>query len=83
MVKVGISRKFGLVVRSRRIIAGLTQEALAEKAKLHPTYISMVERGLRNPTLEAAAQIADALQADLPELLREAMTQSSGKGGGK
>lgn len=79
MAKLGISKKFGLVVRSKRIAAGLTQESLAEKAKLHPTYISMVERGVRNPTLEAAAQIAEALKTGLPELLAEAIGKSPGK----
>lgn len=52
--------------------AHLSQEKLAERAGLHPTYISMVERGLRNPTIDAAAKIAKALKVTLPRLLEEA-----------
>lgn len=73
MGAVSITKLFGLAVRNRRIAVGLTQEALAELAGLHPTYISMVERGVRNPTLEASARIAKALQISLPQLLTEAL----------
>lgn len=55
--------------------AGLSQEELAERADLHPTYISMVERGVRNPTLDAAARIAKALKVGLPKLVEEAQQQ--------
>ncbi len=43
--------RFGLNVRRRREAAGLSQEALAEKADLDRTYISGIERGTRNPTI--------------------------------
>ena len=76
MAVPGISKLFGIAVRSKRSAAGLTQERLAELAKLHPTYISMVERGVRNPTLEASAQIARALKIGLPELIAEALSQT-------
>lgn len=62
-------------MRQRRLAAGLTQEDLADLAKLHPTYISMVERGVRNPTLEASALIAQALKISLPKLITEALGQ--------
>lgn len=68
-----ISRRFGSAVRARRIAAGLSQEKLAESAGLHPTYISMVERGVRNPTLDASARIAAALKAKLSTLIEEAL----------
>lgn len=72
-----ISKHFGRVVRRRRAEAGLSQEALAEKAGLHPTYISMVERGVRNPTLDVSARIAKALKASLPSLIDEAQRGTS------
>lgn len=59
-------------MRRRRIAAGLSQETLAEKADLHPTYMSMVERGVRNPTIEVAARISRALRMGLPDLIIEA-----------
>jgi transcriptional regulator with XRE-family HTH domain len=80
MESPGISKQFGLAVRQKRMALGLTQENLAERAKLHPTYISMVERGVRNPTLEASAQIAKALQISLPVLLEEALGNSNSNG---
>lgn len=73
MAAPGISKLFGLAVRNRRLAVGLTQEALAELASLHPTYISMVERGIRNPTLEAADRLATALKVGLPQLITEAL----------
>jgi transcriptional regulator with XRE-family HTH domain len=62
-------RAFGARVRRRRLELGLTQEALAERAGLHRTYIGMVERGDRNPTLGNQLRIARALQTDLGELV--------------
>ena len=67
-----LSKRFGTAVRFRRMAAEMSQEALAEKAALHPTYVSMVERGIRNPTLDVAARLAKALKVSLPELIEEA-----------
>lgn len=74
-----ISRQFGLAVRRRRVAAGMSQENLAERAALHPTYVSMVERAVRNPTLEACARIAKALKISLPRLIEEAQQQRSNR----
>jgi transcriptional regulator with XRE-family HTH domain len=62
-----------MAVRKRRLEAGLSQEKLAESAELHPTYIGLIERGLRNPTLDASARIAKALKISLPKLIEEAL----------
>lgn len=70
-----ISRQFGSTVRCRRTAAGLSQEKLAEKAGLHPTYISMVERGVKNPTLDVAMRISKALKVPLPQLIEEAQNR--------
>jgi len=67
-----ISKQFGVAVRNRRMAVGMSQEKLAERAGLHPTYVSMVERGVRNATLDVAARIAKALKVDLPKLIDEA-----------
>jgi transcriptional regulator with XRE-family HTH domain len=68
-----ISKRFGIAVRNRRVGAGITQECLAERAGLHATYVGMVERGVRNPTLDVAARIAGALKVDLPVLISESL----------
>jgi transcriptional regulator with XRE-family HTH domain len=81
-----ISKRFGVVVKRHRLALGLTQEALAEAAKLHPTYISMVERGVRNPTLDAAGNIANALKVSLSALIAESLgeeTKFNRKGDGR
>ena len=54
-------KQFGAVVRGFRTDAGLSQEALATAASLDRTYISGIERGIRNPTLEIIVRLADAL----------------------
>jgi transcriptional regulator with XRE-family HTH domain len=74
-----ISKQFGAAVRDRRMAAGLSQEKLAETAGLHPTYVSMVERGVRNPTLDVAARIAKALEVSLPRLIEQAQNRHGSK----
>lgn len=60
--------KFGRKVRELRAAAGLSQEALAEKAGLHRTYIGMIERAEKNITLANIEKIARALGAPLREM---------------
>ena len=57
----GILATLGLNVRRQREAKALTQEKLAEKAGLDPTYISGIERGLRNPGIVNVARLAKAL----------------------
>ena len=52
---------FGAIVRKRRTEQGISQESLASLAGLHLTYISMLERGIRNPSLTVILQLAEAL----------------------
>lgn len=61
MPKDNALRRFGKNIRIRREALGLSQEALAEKADLDPTYISGIERGVRNPSLLSIVRIAKAL----------------------
>lgn len=59
---------FGLNVRQRREALGLSQIKAAEKADLDSTYISGIERGVRNPSLLSMARVAKALGVTLAEL---------------
>ena len=52
---------FGRHLREARKLAGLTQEQLAHKAKLDRTYISLLERDLRSPTLKIFFRICQVL----------------------
>lgn len=79
MPRAKISIQFGSAVRSKRLAAGLSQEELAERVEIHSTYVGMIERGLRNPTLDVAARIAAALKVSLPKLIEEAEGFRPGK----
>jgi transcriptional regulator with XRE-family HTH domain len=48
---------------------GFSQEGLAFECGLHRTYISGVERGIRNPTVKVLGKIASALKVDVEQLL--------------
>jgi transcriptional regulator with XRE-family HTH domain len=56
-----VKKQFGAAVRLRRNHLGISQEELAGRAGLHRTYISDVERGARNVSLESIHRLADAL----------------------
>lgn len=60
----------GRAVRDLRTRSGLAQEQLAHASGLHPTYISGIERGARNPTWRTLARLCDALDVSMSELAR-------------
>lgn len=61
-------RAFGRNVARLRDERGLTQDALAEKADLDRTYLSGIERGLRNPGIKTVIRLARALDTSVAEL---------------
>lgn len=69
---------FGRAVRARRIELDLSQEKFALKAGLDRTYVSGVERGVRNVSLRNIAVIAEALEMPVAKLM-DSMTCKSGK----
>jgi transcriptional regulator with XRE-family HTH domain len=81
MRRLEMSDAFALVLKKHRMAKELSQESLAEKANLHPTYISLMERGLRNPSLNVSKSLAKALDTSLTDLIGEAEAlQPSTKG---
>jgi transcriptional regulator with XRE-family HTH domain len=56
-----IASAFGQVLRDARTQAGVSQEALALSCEIDRTYISLLERGLRQPTLSTLFSISDQL----------------------
>ncbi|MCH8255757.1 MAG: helix-turn-helix transcriptional regulator [Gemmatimonadetes bacterium] len=66
-----VQQRVGINVRNFRKERRLSQEALAFECGLHRTYISGVERGIRNPTVVALEKIATALQVPTWKLLKE------------
>jgi transcriptional regulator with XRE-family HTH domain len=67
-----LSDAFAHVLQKHRTAKKLSREALAERAGLHQTYIGLLERGLRNPSLDAANAIAQALAVPLSQMIAEA-----------
>jgi transcriptional regulator with XRE-family HTH domain len=63
--------RFPEVIRALRKEKGMTQEELADRAGLHFTYISQIERGLKSPSLRSLGQIADALDIPLSTLVKK------------
>jgi len=57
-----LSKSFGKKLRILRKSKKLSQEELAEKANLHPTYIGVIERGEQSATLDTVEKLAGALQ---------------------
>lgn len=63
-----IQAQFGAHLKKLRLQSGLSQEAFADKCGLDRTYVSGIERGVRNPTLEVLSILAQGLELTLAEL---------------
>lgn len=66
-----IAVRFGKAVRNLRHKEGISQEELADRCKLHRTYVSDVELGKRNVSLENIERLSLALHITLEELFAE------------
>jgi transcriptional regulator with XRE-family HTH domain len=64
-----VRERVGLNLQKLRRERGFSQEELADRANIHQTYLSGVERGKRNPTVTVLQRIADALGADIEDLV--------------
>jgi transcriptional regulator with XRE-family HTH domain len=62
-------RALGLNIKRVRLKKGLSQEALAEKCDFDRTYISLVERGKRNPSFLNLIRLAKGLGTSLSNLI--------------
>jgi transcriptional regulator with XRE-family HTH domain len=61
-------KNFGSRVAKARKAKGFSQEKLGEMANLHPTYVSGIERGVRNPSLIIVMRVAKALSLKVGDL---------------
>lgn len=64
-------RRLGDAIRFHRKQAGLSQEKLAEKADLHPVYVSAVERGAKTISMDSLMRIARSLKVRVRVLVAE------------
>jgi CheY-like chemotaxis protein len=72
MAVIDLKALLGAAIKAERSVLGISQEELAYRAGLHRTYVSDVERGARNPSLESVEKLAEALQLSVPMLFERA-----------
>ena len=70
LAAVDICKRPGSNIRRLRTERGLSQEALADLANIHRTYVSDIERGARNPTNAIVQRLGDTLGIEAADLLR-------------
>jgi transcriptional regulator with XRE-family HTH domain len=71
---------FGVVLRDLRQGRGLSQEALAQESDLDRTFISLLERGLRQPSLRTMLQLAGPLGVQPERLVRDVVATLAKRG---
>lgn len=67
---MNLPQVLGKNVRAARLRAGLSQEQLAFDAQMKRSYLSDLERGVRNPTVKAIGRLAAALEVAPADLLK-------------
>ncbi len=65
-----VRKQVGMAIRRLRHKQGVTQQALAERLQVYRTYLSGVESGQRNPTIQTLSRFAEALGVPLIDLFR-------------
>jgi transcriptional regulator with XRE-family HTH domain len=80
MAEETLARRFGELVRRLRQERGYSQEEFSFRVGLHQTYVSSVERGERNVTIQTADRIAKALGTKLSDLFGELERESDESG---
>ena len=72
MSKVDLKKLLGMAIKAERSLLDISQEELAYRAGLHRTYVSDLERGARNPSLDTIEKLAQALQLSVSSLFEKA-----------
>lgn len=70
-MKNTLTHRFGLCVRALRLETGMSQVVFGEKCGFYQTYLSRIENGQANPTLNAIEVIANALGITVFELFEK------------
>ena len=71
--------RFARQLKTERLARGISQEALAELAGLHRTYVGSVERGERNIAVDNMEALAHALNLDISDLLQTTSKTANGR----
>jgi CheY-like chemotaxis protein len=72
MMAVEMKLLLGTAIKEQRNALGISQEELADRAGLHRTYVSEVERGERNPSIASIEKLAQALKVSFASLFQRA-----------
>jgi two-component system, response regulator len=72
MATIDLKALLGAAIKAERSALRISQEELAYRADLHRTYVSDVERGARNPSIESVAKLAHALELPVATLFERA-----------
>ena len=67
---ISIEVKFGLILKRLRSEIGMSQETLAFESEVDRSFISMLERGLRKPTIETLFRIAIPLKKKPSQIIQ-------------
>ena len=67
-MNIKVLEKLGLNIKKYRLAQGFTQETLAEKIGIHPTYVGKLEGGKNNPSVKMLFKITRALGITLSDL---------------
>jgi two-component system response regulator len=72
MIEADLKVHLGIAIRTERSKLGISQEELAARAGLHRTYVSHIERGIRNLSIGSIEKLAQALKVSVPALFGQA-----------
>lgn len=70
------NRELGRAIRRLRRARNLTIEALAHASEMHPTYLSGIERGRRNPTWSKLTSLAGGLEIPVVAIVQDAEAEA-------
>ena len=78
-LREAVAANVALILCDERKRRGLSMDQVAERSGLSQSMVSLVERDLRNPTLDTLLRMADALEVDLPDVLIRAIRAARAK----
>jgi two-component system response regulator len=79
MSTIDLKTLLGVAIKTQRTSLGISQEELAHRASLHRTYVSDLERGVRNPSMDSIEKLARALQLSVSTLFEQASKDNEAK----
>src|ERR1700693_6113638 len=79
MATIDLKILLGMAIKTKRTSMRISQEELAHRADLHRTYVSDLERGARNPSMDTIEKLAGAFQLSVSTLLEQASNGNGAK----